>query len=182
MNVIDTPFEGLKIIEPVVFGDDRGYFFESYNEEKFHQHGIINRFIQDNESYSEYGVVRGLHYQLNPMAQAKLVRVVLGEVKDIVVDIRPDSLTYGKSYGICLSQENKRQLLIPKGFAHGYSVQSEEALFVYKCDNLYSKENERGIYCLDDSLILDWGIPIHKMKLSEKDKEQPKFQDHSKFV
>lgn len=181
MGFTDGPIEGLKIFEPNVFGDERGYFFESYNQNRFKEVGIDTVFVQDNESKSRYGIIRGLHYQLNPFAQAKLVRVGHGEVLDVVVDIREGSPSYGEHFSILLSAENKKQLFIPRGFAHGFSVLSEEAIFIYKCDNFYSKENEGGIAFDDSDLKIDWKIPSADIIVSEKDKTNPQFGQHRKF-
>lgn len=181
MSIIETPIKGLKIIEPRVFGDDRGYFFESYNEKTFKEAGIENVFVQDNQSRSVFGVLRGLHYQVPPFAQAKLVRVVEGKVLDVAVDIRPDSETYGEWFSIVLSAENKKQLFIPRGFAHGFLVLSETAEFFYKCDNFYSKESEGGLLYNDPKLKIDWQIDLEKILLSEKDAILPEFGKHRAF-
>jgi dTDP-4-dehydrorhamnose 3,5-epimerase len=177
MPFIETGFAGLKIFEPKVFADSRGYFFESFNEKTFHDAGIDAHFVQDNESKSQRGVLRGLHYQLNPMAQAKLVRVVEGEVLDVVVDIRKGSPTYGKHFSLPLSAENKKQLFIPRGFAHGFSVLSETCIFQYKCDNFYSKESEAGIIFSDPDLNIDWGIGLEEAVISDKDKVLSSFKN-----
>lgn len=177
MPFIETGFTGLKIFEPKVFTDSRGYFFEVFNEQSFHDAGIDVHFVQDNESKSQRGVLRGLHYQLNPMAQAKLVRVVEGEVLDVVLDIRKGSPTFGKSYSLVLTGENKKQLFIPRGFAHGFSVLSEIVIFQYKCDNFYSKESEGGIMFNDSVLNIDWGINLNEAIVSDKDKVLPLFKD-----
>ncbi|MCS6934210.1 MAG: dTDP-4-dehydrorhamnose 3,5-epimerase [Chitinophagales bacterium] len=177
MPFIETGFPGLLLFEPKVFTDSRGYFFESFNHAVFKEAGIDVRFVQDNESKSVRGVVRGLHYQLHPMAQAKLVRVVQGEVLDVVLDLRRGSPTYGRHYSVVLNEENKIQLFIPRGFAHGFSVLSEVCIFQYKCDNLYSKEHERGIHILDPTLNIDWGVKPEAMIISDKDKVQPLFND-----
>lgn len=169
-----TPINDLLIINPTVFKDERGNFFESYNQNKLVQHGLNYNFIQDNQAFSCYGVLRGLHFQEGAYAQAKLVRVVVGEVFDIAVDIRPQSTTYLKWFGIVLSAENKKQLLIPRGFAHGYVVLSKTAEFVYKCDNLYSKQHESGIIYNDPVLQIDWQIPAQHLIISDKDKQLPK--------
>lgn len=176
MKISDTPIAGLKIIEPAVFYDSRGYFFESYNNERFTSTGITETFIQDNESFSTRGVVRGLHYQLAPFAQAKLVRVIMGSVYDVAVDIRRHSPTFGKWFGIELSAENKLQFYIPRGFAHGFSVLSREAIFSYKCDNFYNKLSERSICLSDRALKIDWKIPENEMIISEKDLTAPLFE------
>ena len=177
MPFIETGFEGLKIFEPRVFVDSRGYFFECFNQKTFAQAGIENVFVQDNESKSQRGVLRGLHYQLNPMAQAKLVRVVEGEVLDVVVDIRKSSATYGKTYSALLSADNKKQLFIPRGFAHGFAVLSENCIFQYKCDNYYSKESEGGIMYNDTELNIDWQLSSHEIVVSEKDNALPSFRN-----
>lgn len=177
MKILETPFHGLKIIEPSIFPDTRGYFFESYNRKKMEKNGINHEFIQDNESFSIRGVIRGLHYQLEPYAQTKLVRVVRGEVMDVVADLRRGSPTYGKWFGVSLSSDNKRQLLIPKGFAHGFSVLSDEVVFVYKCDQVYHKTSERCIRFNDPFLNINWEIPSHECFVSEKDRNAPFFQE-----
>ena len=168
---------GLLIFEPAIFKDDRGYFFESYNEEIFRKQGIDIRFVQDNQSNSRYGVIRGLHFQLEPHAQAKLIRVLEGRVLDIAVDIRKGSPTFGKYVSIELSAENKLQFLIPPGFAHGFSVLSETAELAYKCDNFYSKESEAGIRFDAPELNIDWQIPADKIIVSSKDLELPNLSD-----
>lgn len=173
MPFIKTQFPGLLVFEPKVFEDKRGYFFESYNQKTFLDEGINITFVQDNQARSSYGVVRGLHYQLEPHAQTKLLRVLSGEIVDAVVDIRKNSPTYGKAYTILLSAENKKQLLVPKGFAHGYSVISETAEVFYKCDEFYHKETEGGISWNDPSLQIDWQLPEDKIVVSEKDSELP---------
>lgn len=177
MPFIETGFAGLKVFEPRVFADSRGYFFESFNKNVFSEAGIEVEFVQDNESKSQGGVLRGLHYQLNPFAQAKLVRVVEGEVLDVVVDIRKGSPTFGKHFDILLSAENKKQLFIPRGFAHGFSVVSETCIFQYKCDNYYSKESEGGILFNDADLNIDWKIKTDEAIVSDKDKTLPAFKD-----
>lgn len=170
MKVIECALPEVKIIEPEVFGDARGYFFEAWNGEKFRNAGLDFQWIQDNESKSSYGVVRGLHYQLPPCAQAKLVRVIYGRVIDVALDIRRDSATFGKHVAVELSGENKRQLLIPRGFAHGFSVLSETAVFAYKCDNIYMPSCERGIAYDDPALGIDWQLPPEAIVLSAKDR------------
>ena len=180
MPFIDTPLDGLKVFIPKVWEDERGYFFESFNQNLFEQGGVIATFVQDNQARSSFGVLRGLHYQMEPYAQAKLVRVLHGKVLDIAVDIREDSPTYGQSYSLLLNAENKRQLFIPRGFAHGYVVLSETAEFFYKCDNYYSKEHEGGIRFDDPTLNIDWEINRQDMILSEKDKVLPLFGEHRK--
>jgi len=178
MPFIDTPLDGLKVFIPRVWEDERGYFFESFNRSLFEQGGIIADFVQDNQARSAYGVLRGLHYQVEPYAQAKLVRVLEGEVLDIAVDIREGSPTCGQAYSLLLSAENKYQLFIPRGFAHGYVVFSETAEFFYKCDNYYSKEHEGGIRFDDPALDIDWGLGREDMILSEKDKGLPLWGEH----
>lgn len=177
MKLISTAIPGLIVIEPRVFSDERGYFFESYNEEKFQSQGIVTRFIQDNESKSARGTIRGLHYQLNPMAQSKLVRVIEGEVYDVAVDLRKGSPTFGQWHGEILSAENKKQFFIPKGFAHGFSVLSETAIFSYKCDQFYRPEFERGILYNDASLNIDWKVPAGQQIVSAKDQLQKPFSE-----
>ncbi len=178
MRVSDTAFEGLKVINPKVHGDDRGYFMETYSQKDFFEAGIHHRWVQDNEAKSGRGVLRGLHYQRGEAAQTKLVRVVMGKVLDVVVDIRPDSLTYGKYFDIVLSDENKTQLLVPKGFAHGYLVLSDVAVFQYKVDAYYHPQKEGGIRYDDPGLRIDWGMPATQLILSQKDKNLPFFGRH----
>lgn len=178
MPFIDTEFPGLHVFEPMVFGDDRGYFFESYNQKTFDDKGINSHFVQDNQARSTFGVLRGLHFQKGDAAQAKLVRVLEGSVLDVVVDLRQGSPTYGQSFSIELSAENKKQLYVPRGFAHGYVVLSETAEFFYKCDNFYSKADEGGIIYNDPSLNIDWKIDISKAVLSEKDQVLPTMSQH----
>ena len=170
MNFIKTELDGVIIVEPRVFEDARGYFFESYNEAEFIKNGIPNKFVQDNQSKSSYGVVRGLHCQLGEHAQAKLVRVLQGRVLDVAVDIRKNSPTFGKYVAVELSDENKRQLFIPRGFLHGFSVLSETAVFAYKCDNLYAPQSEFGIRFDDPDIGVDWGVPADKIITSDKDR------------
>lgn len=169
MKVINTKIKGVVVLEPQVFGDERGYFFESFSQKKFEEQVSRTIFVQDNESRSSYGVVRGLHYQLPPYTQAKLVRVVKGCVLDIAVDLREGSPTFGEHVAIELSDDNKKQFFIPRGFAHGFAVLSEEAIFQYKCDNYYAPGSEGGIRFDDPSLGIDWRIPRDKMILSGKD-------------
>jgi dTDP-4-dehydrorhamnose 3,5-epimerase len=176
-EIINEPADGLKLLKPKVHGDQRGYFFESYSLEKLSALGIGAQFVQDNESKSRYGTIRGLHFQRPPRAQTKLVRVAVGKVLDVVVDIRPQSKTYGKVFSFELSEENKHILHVPKGFAHGYSTLSEEALFIYKCDNYYAPASEAGIMYNDPDLKIDWRVPKDKMILSERDKKWPLFKD-----
>jgi len=169
MEIVQTHIPGLVLIKPDVFTDLRGYFFESYNQEKYHASGIPEEFVQDNESMSSRGVIRGLHYQLEPFAQSKLVRVTLGTVYDVAVDLRKGSPTFGKWFGVELSGENKMQMFIPCGFAHGLSVLSPSALFAYKCDHIYNRPMERSIRYDDPDLNIDWKIPVHERIISEKD-------------
>lgn len=169
MNVENTPIEDLLVITPKAFEDDRGYFFESYSEASFAKSGINIKFIQDNQSFSKYGVIRGLHFQKEPYAQTKLVRVLQGEILDVAVDIRKDSKTYGQHFSIVLSSENKKQLLVPKGFAHGFSVLSETAMVSYKVDEVYNKESEGGIRYDDPALGIDWKVQTSDVIVSEKD-------------
>ena len=173
MAFIKTEFPGLIIIEPAVFKDSRGYFFESYNEKDFIAEGIEIHFVQDNQSKSSYGVIRGLHYQLTPHAQTKLIRVLSGSILDVVVDIRKGSPTFGKTFSLELSAENNKQLLVPKGFAHGFSVLSKTAEVMYKCDAFYHKESEAGILFNDAALNIDWQIPADKAIISDKDMVLP---------
>jgi len=175
MPLIPTNIRDLFVFEPRVFADSRGYFFEAYNEQTFAAEGIQYRFVQDNQSKSSYGVIRGLHYQLNPYAQTKLVRVLQGNILDVAVDIRKGSPTFGQHFAIELSAENNRQLLIPQGFAHGFSVLSDTAVVLYKCDQFYNKESEGGIIYNDPSLKIDWRIPEGKAIVSEKDLALPTF-------
>lgn len=177
MKITETGFEGLYIIQPKVFSDSRGYFFESFKLETFLMSGIPFNPVQDNESRSVYGVIRGLHYQLNPFAQAKLIRVVVGKIYDVAVDLRKNSLTFGKWYGVELDSENKTQFFIPKGFAHGFSVLSDIAVIQYKCDNLYQPQYEKGISVKDPDLAIDWLIENIEPVISNKDQNQPCFRD-----
>jgi len=176
MPVIKTDFPDLLIIDPVVFGDDRGYFFEAYNEKTFSEENIHIKFIQDNQARSVFGVVRGLHFQENPHAQTKLIRVLQGAIFDVVVDLRKNSPLYGKVFTLELSAHNKKQLLVPKGFAHGYSVISETAEVFYKCDEFYHKESEGSVLFNDSHLNIDWRVPKDKMILSAKDLTSPTFK------
>jgi dTDP-4-dehydrorhamnose 3,5-epimerase len=177
MPFIKTNFPGLFIFEPAVFEDSRGYFFESYNENIFAAEDIDVKFVQDNQARSSYGVIRGLHYQVNPHSQTKLIRVLEGIILDVVVDIRKGSPTYAKVFAMELSAANKKQLFIPKGFAHGYSVLSETAEVFYKCDTFYNKSAEGGILYNDATLNIDWQIPAHKAIVSEKDTCYPGIND-----
>ena len=176
MNCITTEIPEVVIIEPKVFGDHRGYFFESFHQKQFNENVQETVFVQDNESKSKKGVVRGLHFQKPPFAQAKLVRCIQGKVLDVAVDIRVGSPTYGKHVAVELSEENKRQLFVPRGFAHGFVVLSEEAIFAYKVDNDYAPEYDAGIQWDDKELGIDWKINLEKVQLSEKDKQLPYFQ------
>jgi dTDP-4-dehydrorhamnose 3,5-epimerase len=178
MNFIPTKLEGCFIIEPKIIQDERGYFMESFNENTF-QKGIGKQihFVQDNQSFSSKGVLRGLHYQTGNNAQAKLVRVLQGEVLDVAVDIRPESPTYGQYEAVVLSGENQVQFFVPRGFAHGFLVLSETATFFYKCDNFYDKESEGGIIYSDETIKIDWQFPSEDLLISEKDNAQPKFEN-----
>ena len=177
MNIIKTPIEGLLVIEPQVFTDARGYFVETYNEKRYHDAGIDAQFVQDNQSCSSYGVVRGLHFQRPPYSQAKLVCCTVGRVLDVAVDLRKSSPTYGQWFGVELSEENKRQFFIPRGFAHGFSVLSDQAIFTYKCDNLYHPEADGGILLSDPDLAIDWQIPEDLRIISDKDTKHPLLKD-----
>ena len=177
MRIQDTEIPGLKIIHPKVFEDDRGYFFESYNEDLYRSNGINLRWVQDNQSKSKYGVIRGLHYQLNPFAQSKLIRVLQGKIYDIALDIRQGSPTFGKWFGLEISSDNKVQFLIPDGFAHGFSVLSNEAIVLYKSNNPYNPDSERGITYNDPELKINWKIPYKRALISGKDKVLPLFSD-----
>ena len=176
MPIQKTDLQGLLVFEPNVFEDSRGYFFESYNENIFRQEGIDIHWVQDNQSSSSYGVIRGLHYQLPPFAQSKLIRVLKGKILDVVVDIRKGSPTYNKVFAQKLSAKNKKQLFIPAGFAHGFSVLSEKAEVLYKCDSFYNKEAETGIIYNDAELNIDWQIPAELAIVSEKDKGLPSLE------
>lgn len=175
MKLYSTPLSDLMVIEPLLHSDSRGYFCETYQSKQFLLNYLDYFFVQDNEAFSQRGVVRGLHFQKGKMAQAKLVRVAIGEVLDVVVDLRKDSPTFGEHFSILLSAANKKQLLIPRGFAHGYSVLSQEALFLYKCDNYYSKADECGIHPMDKSLSIDWKLDLDEIKISDKDLLWPSF-------
>ena len=178
MEVIETGIEGVMILEPRIFKDARGYFFESFSSREFQEKVCQTTFVQDNESFSSYGVVRGLHFQKPPFTQAKLVRVIKGAVLDVAIDLRKNSPTYGKHVAIELTGENHRQLFIPRGFAHGFAVLSDEVLFQYKCDNYYAPQSEGGILWNDPSLQIDWRIPTDKVILSEKDTKHPLLKDY----
>jgi dTDP-4-dehydrorhamnose 3,5-epimerase len=179
MKIRETGIDGLIVIEPDVYGDSRGYFMESFSEKKFRElTGIEVTFVQDNESKSSYGVVRGLHFQRAPYAQSKLVRVVSGRVLDVAVDLRQGSETYGKHFSIELSGDNHLQMFIPKGFAHGFAVLSEEAVFQYKCDEYYAPESEGSIAWNDPDLAIDWHISQDHVRVSDKDRRSPGFNDY----
>ena len=177
MEIIKTNIEGVVIIEPRIFKDDRGYFFESFSQREFEEKVCKTTFVQDNESKSSYGVLRGLHFQKPPFAQSKLVRVIKGVVLDVAVDIRKGSPTFGQYVSVELTGENHRQFFIPRGFAHGFSVLSEEVIFQYKCDNFYSPQSEGAIAWNDPDLNIDWRIPAEKVVLSEKDSKHPRLKD-----
>ncbi len=177
MTIEKTFIQDLVIITPTVFEDSRGYFFEAYNQAKFHENGIKYQFIQDNQSFSKRGVIRGLHLQINPFAQAKLVRVLEGKILDVAVDLRKNSITYGKHFSVVLSADNKKQLMVPHGFAHGFSVLSETASVMYKVDQLYNKESERGIRYDDPTLAINWQLSPEEVVVSEKDLILPSFND-----
>jgi dTDP-4-dehydrorhamnose 3,5-epimerase len=181
MNFIPTKLQGCYIIEPKIIQDERGYFMESFNEKTF-QNGVgqVVHFVQDNQSFSTKGVLRGLHYQTGEHAQAKLVRVLQGEVLDVAVDIRPDSPTFGQYEAVLLSDENKKQFFVPRGFAHGFLVLSETATFFYKCDNFYNKESEGGIAYNDKTINIDWQFSFENLIISEKDKVQPTLKNAKK--
>ena len=177
MNIIETNIEGVIIIEPRLFEDERGYFFESFNQKEFQEKVCKTTFIQDNESKSSYGVIRGLHFQKPPFAQSKLVRVVKGSVLDVAVDIRKGSPTFGQHVAVELTEDNHRQFFIPRGFAHGFSVLSNEVILQYKCDNFYAPQSEGAIAWDDPDLGIDWQISIDEILLSEKDKSHPKLAE-----
>ena len=177
MNIIKTDIDGVVIIEPRIFTDARGYFFESFSERDFCKEVREIKFVQDNESKSSYGVMRGLHFQRPPFTQSKLVRVIKGAVLDVAVDIRKGSPTYGKHVAVELTEDNHRQFFVPRGFAHGFAVLSDEAIFQYKCDNFYAPEADGGISILDESLGIDWHIPMDKAILSEKDTKHSLLKD-----
>lgn len=177
MEIIKTKLDGVVIIEPKIFRDSRGYFFESFSQREFEEKVCKINFVQDNESMSSYGVMRGLHFQRPPFTQAKIVRCVKGAVLDVAVDIRKDSPTYGQHVAVELSEDNHYQMFIPHGFAHGFSVLSETAIFQYKCDQFYHPESDAGISILDKSLGIDWRIPADKAILSDKDTRHPLFKD-----
>lgn len=173
MNVVKTQLEGVVILEPKIFEDERGYFFESFNQREFEKNILKTNFVQDNESKSKYGVIRGLHFQRGEFAQAKLVRVVVGKAMDVAVDIRKESKTFGKYVAVELSDQNKRQLFIPRGFAHGFVVLSQEVIFQYKCDNYYFPESEGSVIWNDKTINIDWKIPQKDIIVSKKDENAP---------
>lgn len=179
MKFLKTDLEGVFIIEPQIFEDNRGYFFESYSKREFEKNGLYYDFVQDNQSKSSYGTIRGLHFQKGEFAQTKLVRVLEGRVLDVAVDIRFKSPTFGKYIGVELSAQNNKQLLIPRGFAHGFVVLSETAIFSYKCDNFYNKESEGGIIFNDKILNINWAIDLNKALLSEKDLKSQSFEEYT---
>ena len=181
MNVMETEIPNVKIIEPKIFGDARGYFFESWSDQRYRDAGIDCRWVQDNESRSRFGVLRGLHYQAAPYTQAKLVRVILGAVLDVAVDIRKGSPTFGKHVAVELSGENKRQLFVPRGFAHGFVVLTDDVIFQYKCDKLYAPSHERGIAFNDPALGIDWKVQVEHFILSPKDTVNPLLKDAELF-
>ena len=177
MEVIKTEIDGVVIIEPRIFKDDRGYFYESFSQREFEEKVCRTTFVQDNQSKSSYGVLRGLHFQKPPYCQSKLVRCIKGAVLDVAVDIRKGSPTFGKYVAVELTEDNHRQFFVPRGFAHGFAVLSEEAVFQYKCDNFYSKESEGSVAWNDPELAIDWRIPLDKVMLSEKDKQSKNIAD-----
>ena len=178
MPFADTPIPDLKIFEPIIWIDERGYFYESFNEKTFADAGITNRWVQDNQARSSFGVLRGLHYQTGEYAQAKLVRVIVGSVFDVAVDIRKDSETYGRWFGVLLTGENQKQLYVPRGFAHGYVCLSDDVIFAYKCDNYYEKSAEGGLRYDDPTLQIDWQTDLSNAIVSEKDLALPLFGNH----
>lgn len=180
MHVIKTPIEDLLVLEPKVWKDTRGFFFESFNRSTLHALGIDYSFVQDNQSFSTKGVLRGLHFQRHPFAQTKLVQVLQGEILDVAVDLRLEKPTFGQHYAIRLSSENKKQLLIPQGFAHGFVVLSATAHVFYKCDQFYSQPHDGGLRFDDPDLAINWGLPPGELIISEKDQRQPSFQDYRK--
>ncbi len=177
MEIIETKIPGLVIIEPRIFRDDRGYFFESFSQRNFEEQVCKTQFVQDNESKSSYGVLRGLHFQKPPYAQSKLVRVIKGAVLDVAVDIRKGSPTFGQHVAVELTEDNHRQFFIPRGFAHGFSVLTDEVIFQYKCDNFYAPQSEGAIAWNDPQLNIDWRIPADKVVLSEKDRHHPNLDE-----
>ncbi|MDR2427471.1 MAG: dTDP-4-dehydrorhamnose 3,5-epimerase [Endomicrobium sp.] len=182
MDFFRPLIEGIVVITPKIFRDARGYFFESYNKKKFEQEGLTTEFVQDNQSFSSYGTIRGLHFQKHPYTQSKLVRVLQGKVFDVAVDLRKNSNTFGEWFGIELSNKNQKMLFIPRGFAHGFSVLSKTAIFSYKCDNFYNKESESGILLNDVDLNIDWRINSKNMIISEKDRLNKPFKEYKRNV
>lgn len=182
MSWTKTNFEGVWIFEPKIWNDQRGYFIESFNADGLPDELKSIQFVQDNEAKSTRGVLRGLHYQLPPFAQSKLVRCVIGEVLDVIVDVRPNSATYGKHLSVILNEINKKQLFVPHGFAHGYAVLSDTAIFAYKCDQYYAPQQEGGLKYDDASLGINWILPLSEMVVSDKDQKLPNFGDHKIFV
>jgi dTDP-4-dehydrorhamnose 3,5-epimerase len=182
MSWTKTNFEGVWIFEPKIWNDQRGYFIESFNADGLPDELKSIQFVQDNEAKSTRGVLRGLHYQLPPFAQSKLVRCVVGEVLDVIVDVRPNSVTYGKHLSVILNEINKKQLFVPHGFAHGYAVLSDTAIFVYKCDQYYAPQQEGGLKYDDVSLGINWILPLSEMVVSDKDQKLPTFEAHKTFV
>ncbi len=181
MKITETGIQDLLVIEPNIFEDERGYFFESFNDASFRKNNLNMLFVQDNESKSKKGVARGFHYQLPPYAQAKLVRVIKGSVQDVAIDMRPDSPTQGQHFSIVLSAENKKQFLIPRGFAHAFLVLEDDTIFSYKCDNFYSKESEAGFNILDSDLSIKWELETELFILSEKDKSLATYKEAKQF-
>jgi len=181
MKIIETGIKDLVVIEPTIYEDDRGYFFESYSDKKFRSERLNYMFVQDNESLSRKSVLRGFHYQVPPYAQTKLVRVIKGSVQDVVIDLRPDSETYHQTYSVILSEKNRKQMLIPRGFAHGFLALEDDTIFSYKCDNFYSHAHEGGVHPLDDSIKVDWELPVGTLTLSDKDKSLPALENAIKF-
>ncbi len=179
LEVVHTGIAGLLLIKPKVHGDARGYFFESYNKRAFETVGVTCEFVQDNQSFSKYGTLRGLHFQVGEHAQTKLVRVLDGRILDVAVDLRPSSTTFGKVFSAELSSDNHLQMLVPKGFAHGFVVLSETALVSYKCDGFYAPEHEAGIHYADPQLAIDWQVPLSQILVSEKDKKHATFREVS---
>lgn len=177
MKVIETPFEGLFVIEPMVIEDDRGFFMESYNKQRLSDAGISIDFVQDNHSRSHQGVIRGLHFQNPPYEQTKLIRSIAGDILDVVVDIRKNSKTYGQHFSVLLSANNKKQLLVPAGFAHGFVALSPEVEILYKCDQFYNKESEGGLRFDDPELGIDWQLDLSRAIISEKDRQHPSFRE-----
>ncbi len=182
MSWTKTNFEGVWIFEPKIWNDQRGYFIESFNADGLPEELKSIQFVQDNEAKSTRGVLRGLHYQLPPFAQSQLVRCVVGEVVDVIVDVRPNSATYGKHLSVILNEINKKQLFVPHGFAHGYAVLSDTAIFAYKCDQYYAPQQEGGLKYDDASLGINWILPLSEMVVSDKDQKLPNFGDHKLFV